>query len=112
VSRHTIRGNTIVFDTGKRVSFPFPVAEALDYPSVTIVRLDVPPGAAFNENVFGVDDQGAVLWRVPKRAYVYADSPYTGMQRQGDNAILFNWDGLQLTIEAATGRIVREEEGR
>jgi hypothetical protein len=52
---------------GKRVSFPVPVAEALDYQSVTIVRLDVPPGAAVNEHVFGVDDQGAILWRGPKK---------------------------------------------
>jgi hypothetical protein len=112
VSRHTIQGDTIVFDTGKAISFPFPVVQAVDYPSLTVVRLDTPPGSAFNENVFGVNDQGAVLWQVPKRKHVYADSPYTGMQRQGDNAVLSNWDGLEVTVEAATGAVIREDYGR
>lgn len=112
MSRHTIQGQTLIFDTGKSISFPFPVAEAVDYTSITVVRLAVPQGVAFNENVFGVDPQGAIVWQVPKKTYVYADSPYTGMRRQGDNAILFNWDGLQLTVDAASGKILAEEHGR
>jgi hypothetical protein len=112
MSRHTIQGNTLVFHTGHSISFPFPVAEAADYTSITLVRLAVPQGAAFNENVFGVDAQGTIVWQVPKKTYLYADSPYTGIQREGDTAILFNWDGLQLTVEAASGKVLAEEHGR
>jgi hypothetical protein len=112
MTRPTIRGNTIVLDSGRTVSFPYPVAEAVEYPTVILVRLNVPTGSTFNENVFAVNDHGAIVWQVPKRQYVYADSPYTGMQRQGNDAILFNWDGLQLTVDASTGKVLREDHGK
>jgi len=112
MSPNTVQGSTLVFANGKSRTFQFPIADVMEYPDTAVVRLDVPPGSTLNENVFGVDDLGSIVWQVPNRKYVYADSPYTGMQRQGDHAVLFNWDGLELTVDAATGKVVREGYGR
>ena len=79
---------------------------------ILVVRLDVPPGARFNENVFGVDREGRILWQVPRRPYAYADSPYTGMEPKNDRVVLLNWDGLQLSVACRTGHVLAEGEGR
>jgi hypothetical protein len=99
-------------DNGRIVSFPFPVIQTIECADVLVVRLDVPPGARFNENVFGVDREGKIAWQVPQRPNVYADSPYTGMEHQNDRVVLSNWDGLQLTIACKTGQVLAEGEGR
>lgn len=105
---HIAQSNTFTLKGGKSLAFPFPVAEVIDYPSVAVVRLDVPPGSRFNENVFAVDHGANIVWQVPKKDYVYDDSPYTALEREGDNVVLYNWDGLELTVEALSGKVVKE----
>jgi hypothetical protein len=80
--------------------------------TVIIALLEIPTGAKFNENVYGIDLTGNVLWQVPKKRYVYEDSPYTDIVRDGDNVVLFNWDGLQLTVEPKAGGVLREDYRR
>jgi hypothetical protein len=91
------------------VPFRYPIAKILDYDGVIVVLLEIPTGAKFNENVYGIDLTGNVLWRVPEKRYVYEDSPYTDIVRDGDDVVLFNWDGLQLTVEPKTGSVLSED---
>lgn len=108
----TARGTDLVFASGQKASFKYPVASVVEFDDVLVVMLDVPPNARHNENVYGVSREGQVLWQIQPRLHVYADSPYTYVGRQGDSAALSNWDGLELTVNAETGAILKEEHGR
>lgn len=98
----------IILKSGKTVSFDYPVNDFLVFQKVIVVILDVPVQEKFNENVFAISDKGNILWQIEKRQLVYENSPYTGIESSGDNVILYNWDGLKLTVVAETGKIISQ----
>lgn len=108
----TVRGTDIIFAPDSKTSFDYPVASVVEFDDFVVVLLDVPPDQSHNENVYGVSREGNVLWQVPPRKHVYANSPYTYAERKGDSVFLSNWDGLELTVDAATGVILSESYGK
>lgn len=110
--RFRIENGKVVFDSGRVGSFNYPVAEALGFDKAVVARLEPPAGVVLNENVYGLDYEGQMLWQVPVRRHVYADSPYTNIARRGDDVLLSNWDGLELTLDPETGRVLGESWGR
>jgi hypothetical protein len=111
--RFRVEGNRVVFDSGKAGSFKYDVAEAVGFDRAVVARLEVPAGVILNENVYGLAYDGRVLWQVPARKHVYPDSPYTKIARGADGAVvLSNWDGLELTLDPETGRVLGESWGR
>ena len=110
--RFKIEGGKVVFDSGKVGSFNYDVAEAVGFDTVVVARLEIPVGVVLNENVYGLDYDGQMLWQVPTRKHVYTDSPYTKIARRGDAVLLVNWDGLELTLDPETGRVLGENYGR
>ena len=103
---------SLLFSIDHTTTFNFPVAQTEVVAPIVVVRLDIPPKAHFNENIFGLDADGKILWQIPKRPHPYEDSPYTSLVRDGDTVIATNWDGLQLTLAPATGAVLREFQGR
>lgn len=110
--KFSVAANKIIFDSGKIIEFKYDIGEALPCSSVIVVMLSVPLKAMFNENVYGVSFEGNILWQVPKKKHVYADSPYTGLGYQGDRVVLNNWDGLELVMNPITGEILEEGYGK
>lgn len=108
----SISQNCIAFENGATATFPLPVAQALSFDDVAVARLDVPHGQIFNENVYGLSRDGQIIWQVPARTHVYEDSPYVNLARTGGRVILTNWDGMELTLDPATGQILAERETR
>lgn len=108
----TFSGREVILPTGKSLTFDYPVAEILPFQTAAVVRLNPPVGSSGNENVYGIDYEGSVLWRVPQRKTVYRDSPYTGMRSEADLVRLFNWDGLELLIDPTTGTVLEERSGK
>lgn len=102
----------IAFKGGGTARFRFPIAEALMFDDIAVVRLDLPPGQIFNENVYGLNRDGRIVWQVPARTYVYEDSPYVNLARAGAHVILTNWDGMELALDPASGQILSERETR
>lgn len=92
--------------SGKSVTFKYNIAEVAILEGIIIVRLDVPPGRIMNENIYGVSKDGNILWQISKLGHIYGDSPYTGMTRRGDKFTIYNWDGLDVTIDPYTGEIL------
>jgi hypothetical protein len=107
-----VEGGRLVFDSGKVGSFKYDVAEAVGFDAAVVARLEVPTGVVLNENVYGLGYDGQMLWQVPARKHVYTDSPYTKIARRGDAVVLSNWDGLELTLDPETGRVLGEGRGR
>ena len=95
-------------DSIKRVTFPFKVKQVEKFDDVLVVRLEIPMGTIFNENVFGVSAEGKVIWQIEKMSYVYEDSPFTGMGKEGHYAKLCNWDGTDLLVNPNTGEIAKK----
>ncbi len=105
---YSIEGKKVSLSNGNVASFAYEVADALDFPDAQIVavRLKIPTKAEFNENVFGLDYNGVIRWKIPETRHVYADSPYVGMRRSGSRLEADNWDGLVLTLDPKTGTIL------
>lgn len=113
---HRATGNSLlVHSIGRRenrVDFVWPVANVLDCGDVLVVRIDPHPGSKDNENVFGVNDNAVIVWKVPARICIYEDSPYTGIKKEGDNVRLFNWDGAELLVNPSTGEVLQTTYSR
>lgn len=115
ISLRIIDNSLLVRSSGRRenrVDFVWPVADVLDCGDVLVVRIDPDPGSKDNENVFGVDGNAVIVWKVPARKYIYEDSPYTGIKKAGDNVRLFNWDGAELLVNPSTGEVLQTTYSR
>ena len=98
--------------SGVDVSFQWPIAEVVAFDDVLVVRVEPAPGSCFNENVFGVEGDGSVIWEIEKRKHVYDDSPYTSILAQNGNVKLFNWDGDELLVDPKNGRVISVGYGK
>jgi hypothetical protein len=102
----SIEKNCLVFPDGVRVTFPFPVAEFVEFRDVVVARLAVPIGKIFNENVFGVSARGDIIWQIKRRKYVYENCPYMNLSRSNSNIMAHNWDCLDLVLDPKTGAVI------
>jgi hypothetical protein len=93
-------------------TLPWPIVQVLEFPGILVLRIEPPPRARFNENVYGIRPDATVAWQVSKREYVYDDSPYTGMIQDEGNVKLMNWDGLELLVNPRTGEELLQQYGR
>lgn len=104
----SIEGNSISFGLGKRRTFRNTIAETIAFDDAVVVRLGSEPFHQTNENVYGLDYTGQVLWQIPIRSHVTSESPYVSISRQGIHVEVVNWDGYFLKIHPRTGAIIRE----
>ena len=102
-----VEGHTLIFHGGHRRKFADVIAEAIDFDDLVVVRLGTEAQRS-NENVYGVDRQGNLLWQIPKRSHSSAHSPYVGIYRHGPHVEAFNWDGQNLIIHPRTGLVMSE----
>lgn len=112
ISNTSYDSNILRLHSGKCIKFKYNIAEIAEFQDVIIVRLDIPPGEKFNENVYGISKAGEIVWQIPKIEHVYGDSPYTGMTENESKLTLYNWDGLDVTIDPSSGKILSKTFGR
>lgn len=105
----SFKPETLVLSSGKVVSFPYPVSKALEFDDTVVVMLNIPQGARLNENVFGVSKDGTILWQIKEQPSPYPDSPYLDLNREGHNAQIGNWSGMEYVVEPKTGKILSEQ---
>jgi hypothetical protein len=96
----------------KIIIFDFPIRQVIKFHDCFVVRLEPDVGQIYNENVFGISNEGKILWQIETMSHVYKDSPYTWLGQEGDIAKLSNWDGADLVIEPYTGRIIKKSYSR
>lgn len=90
----------------KIIIFDFPIRQVLKFNHCFVVRLEPDIGQIYNENIFGISNEGKILWQIEPLSHVYEDSPYTGLGQIGNLAQLCNWDGADLIIDPYTGQII------
>lgn len=94
------------------VDFIWSIAEVRPIRSVLVVMLEPDPGACYNENVFGLNEDAKIIWQIPPRRHVSQDSPYTGLSVSDAELTAYNWSGRQLTIDPSTGAVLSETIGK
>lgn len=102
----TIVENQLVTMSRETVKFQFPIKELIEIDDIAVVCLKVPADTVFNENVFGVTQEGNICWQISGRKYVYENSPYMSISNLKGKIIARNWDCLDMIIEPRTGTII------
>jgi len=87
-------------------TFIAPISDILDFPKCVVVLLNRDNYKKNNENVFCVDTNGVLKWQVPKYDYIDKRSPFVSINKDYDNAKLYNWDSSYVIIEPATGKVI------
>lgn len=108
LERYKISGNKVIFQNGEEITFGYPIGETLDFQDVIVIRLELPLGVVFNENVFGLSCDGEILWQISKQKHIGEDSPYTQLSYQNGKAGLYNWDASLYIVEPNTGEVIKE----
>ncbi len=103
--KHQITGRTLRFtfnnDQWNEHAAKWPIKEVIFFKNAIVLRVEPPPGSNENENVYAIGMDGHIIWRVHKRHYVYPDSPYTKIGKEGNKLLLFNWDGFNLVVDTS-----------
>jgi hypothetical protein len=94
-----LNGKTVLLKNGRSIECLYPIAQAIPFGELMVIRLEVPSEVICNENVLAFDAEGHECWKVPARTYVYENSPYVRIECEGDTIILYNWDGLNLVLD-------------
>ena len=98
-----------------KIEFPFEISHVERFGEVLIVITDYHK-SDFNENVWGVNQKGKILWQIQKvdqtefegKQYVGITEPYTGIHKVDEQtARLFNWEGGYFEIEPLTGQFTK-----
>ncbi len=114
-SYKVVDGNLRVLGTDRverPCALPWPVAQVIQFDRTLVVRVETQPGTVFNENVFGVLEDGRIAWQVARRVLVYDDSPYMNLVRCEGKVKLMNWDGTELLADPDAGVEISVEYGK
>lgn len=92
--------------------FKFPIRQVLAFVDCLVVRIEPDSSQVYNENVFGINKDGKLLWQIQSIPHVYANSPYTNISKDGVFLKIHNWDGTDLTVEPYSGKITKKDFSR
>lgn len=94
--------------TQKIVTLPSAIDEVEKFDHIIIVSINPKASSFLNENLYGISYDGKILWQIEKIDHVSKQSPYTGMSKEGDLLIAYNWDGFEYYIVPLTGKIIKK----
>ena len=99
--------NDCLFVNNTHVEFKYPVDKVLSINQTMVVLLKVPLTEVFNENIFGVNDQGKIIWQVQERLNLHRnDEPYMNIWVTDDDRLNCNDSiGLNFWIDSSNGSI-------
>ncbi|MFZ5833743.1 MAG: hypothetical protein ACOY3P_26955 [Planctomycetota bacterium] len=100
-------GKQIAFPNGQVVEFEHPVSQLMQFGEVLVVQI-WPGRETYNENVFGLDLSGNVLWQIaPQYSSMVDNAAFGGLENQDGLAMVSNIKDLVLHLDPATGKIVK-----
>lgn len=100
-----LNGKVII--DGHPVILPHIADEAFEWHDLIIVKVDPPSGTIFNRNVFGITNQGEILWQIEESPHgTQDDKPYIQISiEKSDNLIAENWNGVSYSVNPSNGKI-------
>jgi hypothetical protein len=103
---HHIKDGTL-YVNNTPVAFKYPAYKSIEMNSIVVVLLDIPQFEVFNENVFGVNSSGEVIWQIQKRQDSEEnDEPYMNIWIYNNDEIRVNDSiGLNFIINPLDGSI-------
>jgi hypothetical protein len=102
-----IAGNELRFRNGNVVRFEHPIGDVLQFGDVLVVQVWPPRGATYNENIFGVDLSGNILWQIEPQYPNTVTNASFGVHEEEGYAVVGNIKDLVLYLDPATGKIVK-----
>jgi hypothetical protein len=106
-----ISGNDLELKGGARVHFDHPVSDVVEVAGVLVVALDVMSGV-LPRNVFGVSDNGNILWQIEDVQPNRNNDRYVGLVALSDSVLANRWDDLHVWLDPRTGRVLKEERSK
>jgi hypothetical protein len=103
----SVDGNRITLESGATVSFAFPVADAMEFGDVLVVRLTIPRGVIFNENVYGVAPDGKIIWQIRPEYPPDYNAAWGGLENRDGWAVLSNSESQIRYVDPKTGTITK-----
>src|SRR5687767_8247378 len=103
----SVKGNKLIFKSGVEKVFDADISKTLVLGDVLVILLDymrVP-----NENVYGVDKDGNLLWRIQQEKFPYKENPYANIYELNGRLGLSNYSGFQIEADPLTGKILKKE---
>jgi len=104
---YEIDQETIRFSNGKRHCFKAEIAETMEFEDCIVVRLAA-GSLAMIQNIFGLDYNGNLLWKIPTPKSFDARNPYVSLFRKEGYLEVMNWDGHVVTLHPKQGSILSE----
>jgi hypothetical protein len=103
-------GRRVTAPNGTVVTFDFDIRETAEVGSILVVLLHVPHTRVCTENVFGVSEDGKVIWQIERTAANSTDpvNVYTGFSGHDGQAInVFNWNGTSNLVDVRNGHVLQ-----
>lgn len=91
--------------SAKNVEFEVPIADVLAFDEIVVVLLE----QSVDENVYGLNRDGKIIWRIQKEKFPHGVNSYVNMWREGENLGLGNFTGYTITADPRTGKILKKE---
>ena len=104
---YEIDQETIRFSNGKLHRFKAEIAESLEFEDCIVIRLSA-GSLAMNQNIFGLDYNGNLLWKIPTPRTFDVRNPYVSLFRKEGYLEVMDWDGHLLTLHPKQGSILSE----
>ncbi|QRV16542.1 hypothetical protein [Haloterrigena salifodinae] len=92
------------------IAFDYEIGDVIEFDSVIVVRLVIPPEETHNRNVVGIDKTGTKRWTIPESLHSSAeDNPYLSLRVRDGELWTGNWRGWTYRVDLETGAL-REYE--
>ncbi len=105
---YEISGNEIRFSNGLIARFEYPVTHVVQFRNILVVCIWPPRGIIYNENIFGVDLSGNIMWQIePQYPSTVANASF-GIRGEEGLAVVSNIKDLVLYLNPATGKVVKK----
>lgn len=101
-------GNEIEVN-GKKVSFPFAIAQVIAYEDTFFVLLDIPETEHAINNIYCLDASGRLLWQSEDLGQVrkgMKNLPYEAMELRADGLYAADFYGRHYRIDLKNGKIL------
>jgi hypothetical protein len=102
---------------GKTIDFPFEIGEAFLIKNMLVVRIEIPLGRKHDENimtenVYGINSEGELAWRIQKISDAYPRFENTGnlytviTERANDIMTVVSFEDEVFIVDPCTGEIL------